>query len=304
MSSRIIKFLRNPYYVLGHYLMKNYPHMMSDRYFIKVAWKQYMGYELDLKHPKTYNEKAQWLKLYDRNPLYTFLVDKYRVKKWVADRIGEDHVIPTLSVYESVEDIILDELPDKFVLKCNHDSGSVVICNDKSEFAFDKCKQKLDCALKTNYYWTSREWPYKNVKRLIMAEPLLCGSEINDYKIYCFNGKPEMILVVSERFSNSGGPYFNYYNLQGELLPIKWGGMNNPEGEVLASASLDKMIEMATILSQGLPHVRMDFYDINGHVYFGEYTFYDSAGFDKIHPLEWDYRLGSLIVLPFKSQKD
>ena len=299
----IIRLLKDPYYTLGRYLMRNYPHLMSDRFFIKVAWKQYRGYELDLEHPQTYNEKLQWLKLYDHNPLYTVLVDKYRVKEWVADRIGEEHVIPTLAIYESVDNILLDELPEQFVLKCNHDSGSVVICSNKSEFDLDKNRNKLEIALKNNYYWVSREWPYKNVKRIVMAEPMLSDSNIKDYKIYCFDGKPVMILVVSERFSNDDGPFFSYYDLQGNLLPIKWGGMNNPKGEKVEPESMEKMIEIATILSQGLRHVRIDFYDIEGHIYFGEYTFFDSAGFDRIDPVEWDIKLGSLIKLSSDNSK-
>lgn len=296
--NRVFRLLKDPYYTFGRYLMRNYPHLMSDRYFIRVAWKQFRGFELDIEHPRTYNEKLQWLKLYDHNPLYTVLVDKYRVKKWVADRVGEEHVIPTLSVYESVDDILLDELPEQFVLKCNHDSGSVVVCKNKEEFDFDTNRRKLEKALKTNYYWVSREWPYKNVKRIVMAEPMLSDSDIKDYKIYCFDGKPFMVLVVSERFSNGDGPFFSYYDLQGNLLPIKWGGENNPKGEVLEPESLERMVELATILSQGLPQVRIDFYDIGGHIYFGEYTFFDSAGFDRIDPVEWDFILGSLIRLP------
>ncbi len=296
--SRVIKFLKDPYYVFGRYLMRNYPYLMSDKFFIRVAWKQYMGYELELNHPQTYNEKLQWLKLYDHNPLYTVLVDKYRVKKWVADRIGEEHVIPTLAVYESVNDIRLDRLPDQFVLKCNHDSGSIVLCHEKSGFDFERNKKKLEASLNTNYYWVSREWPYKNVERVVMAEPLLSDIGINDYKIYCFNGMPVMILIVSERFSSKEGPFYNYYNLQGELLPIRWGGKNNPKEEFVSPDSLDQMIEMAKILSEGLPHVRLDFYNIDGHIYFGEYTFFDSAGFDRINPVEWDNRLGTLLVLP------
>ena len=296
--SRVIKFLKDPYYVFGRYLMRNYPYLMSDKFFIRVAWKQYMGYELELNHPQTYNEKLQWLKLYDHNPLYTVLVDKYRVKKWVADRIGEEHVIPTLAVYESVNDIRLDRLPDQFVLKCNHDSGSIVLCHEKSGFDFERNKKKLEASLNTNYYWVSREWPYKNVERVVMAEPLLSDIGINDYKIYCFNGMPVMILIVSERFSGKEGPYYNYYNLQGELLPIRWGGKNNPKEGFISPDSLDQMIEMAKILSEGLPHVRLDFYNIDGHIYFGEYTFFDSAGFDRINPVEWDNRLGALLVLP------
>ncbi len=300
--NKIIRLARDPYYVIGRYCLKNHPNIMSDRFFLKVAWKQFMGYELDLDNPQTFNEKLQWLKLHDRNPLYTLLVDKYLVKEWIGEKIGKEHLIPTLAIYRSINDICIDELPNQFVLKCNHDSGSTVICKDKALFDFDLYKKRLESSLKKNYYWVAREWPYKDIRRVIMAEPLLSGSDVKDYKIYCFEGKPFMLLVVSERFTDKNGPYFDYFDLNGNALPIRWGGPNSPQRVVLPKA-IDEMFEMATILSRNLHHVRIDFFCIKEHIYFGEYTFFDSAGFDRIYPADWDFKLGNLISLPSKHFK-
>ena len=159
MFKKLKRYVQDPYYALGYDMIKKCPHLMSDKFYLSVLWKMKMGYKLDWKHPKTFNEKLQWLKLYDRNPLYTTLVDKYRVKQWVADKIGEQYVIPTLAVYNSVDEIDLDKLPNQFVLKCNHDSGSVVICRDKPSFDLEAARRKLGVALRKNFYWEAREWP-------------------------------------------------------------------------------------------------------------------------------------------------
>ncbi len=170
MFRKLKRYLRDPYHEIGYDMLWRHPDLMPDKWYLKSLWKRTFGYELDLKHPKTFNEKLQWLKLYDRNPEYTIMVDKYHAKQWVADRIGAEYVIPTLAVYDSVDDIDLDKLPDQFVLKCNHDSGNVVICKDKSVFDLQAAREKLGAALKNDYYLKWREWPYKNVKRCVFAE--------------------------------------------------------------------------------------------------------------------------------------
>lgn len=191
MFKKVKRYVKDPYFSIGYAMIDNCPHLMSDKFYLSVLWKMIMGYELDWEHPKTFNEKLQWLKLHDRNPLYTTLVDKYRVKQWVADKIGEQYVIPTLAVYNSVDEIDLDKLPNQFVLKCNHDSGSVVICRDKSSFDLEAAKTKLGNALKHNFYWDAREWPYKNVKRCVFAEQFMKDATMAD-------GSPDSQVMLSE----------------------------------------------------------------------------------------------------------
>ena len=299
MFKKIIRYTKDPYYALGYDLIKKHPRWMSDEYFIKVLWKMVMGYELDLKNPRTFNEKLQWLKLHDHNPLYTTLVDKYRVKQYVAERIGAEHVIPTLATYKSVEDIDLNELPDKFVLKCNHDSGSVIISRDKSTFDLNAAKQKLDTALHHNFYWDAREWSYKNVRPLIFAEKYMenrAGSSTKDlltYKFICVWGKP-VIMYVTVKGDNV---WENYYNMEFEPLnisrsfPRSFDPIDKPK-------SFGMMRDIAQELSKGFPQVRIDLYEVDGVVFFSEYTLYDWAGLMKFQPADWDDKLGNMISLP------
>ena len=194
MFKKIKRYAKDPYYSFGYYIIKKHPKWMTDRFYIKVLWRMLMGYKLNLKSPQTFNEKLQWLKLYDRNPLYPTLVDKYRVKQWVADRIGEEYVIPSLAVYKSVDEIDLGGLPDQFVLKCNHDSGSVAICLDKESFDLEAVKLKLSRALKNNFYWDAREWAYKNINRLVFAEKYMVDTlqgVINQLK-----GVPDLACIM------------------------------------------------------------------------------------------------------------
>ena len=222
-----------------------------------------MGYKIDLNNPRTFNEKLQWLKLNARDPLYTTLVDKYTAKQWVADKIGEQYIIPNLAVYDSVDQIDLDKLPDRFVLKCNHDCGSIVICKDKSSFDLEAAKKKLDAALKQNYYWNSREWPYKNVKPRIIAEPYLedASGELRDYKVYAFNGECDYLMLCFDR--QKGETKFIYFDrnwaIQKELSNhgLKYGDTI----EVERPYNLDLIFEFAEKLSSGFPFVRVDFYE-------------------------------------------
>ena len=181
-------------------------HPLSDEEFLKRRFRCALGYDLDLEHPKTFNEKLQWLKLHDRNPEYTTMVDKYAAKKWVADRIGEEHIIPTLGVWEHFDDIDFDTLPERFVLKCTHDSGGIVIVKDKRKFDKKSAKREMERSLNRNYYWSGREWPYKNVPPRIIAEQYMesPGKVVpEDYKIYCMNGEPQYIVVFHHRFDSS-----------------------------------------------------------------------------------------------------
>lgn len=294
MFKKIKRYAKDPYYSFGYYIIKTHPKWMTDRYYIKVLWHMLMGYKLNLKNPQTFNEKLQWLKLYDRNPLYPTLVDKYRVKQWVASKIGEKYVIPTIAVYKSVDEIDLRKLPDQFVLKCNHDSGSVIICRDKEALDFDAVKQKLNNALKNNFYWEAREWAYKHINRLVFAEKhmvdTLYAKDLLTYKFLCFEGEP-YIMYITVKNDNI---FENYYNMHFEPLDIhrKWPNsttsMNKPK-------CFEEMKRIARVLSHGLKHVRIDLYEVNGQVYFSEFTFYDWAGFFGFSPQIWDSILGEKI---------
>ena len=268
---------------------------MPDKQYLELMYWTLMHRKLDLQNPQSFNEKLQWLKLYDRNPDYTHMVDKYEAKKYVADRIGERYIIPTLGVWDSFDEIDFEALPNQFVLKCTHDSGGLVICKDKSKLDLRCAREKLEKSLKTDYYLNWREWPYKNVKPRIIAEKYMEDNkdkELRDYKIYCFNGKMKMLLVVQDRgIKATKGDYFDEYY---HHLDLTWGF---PHAEQVPDIpdSIHIMRELAEILSKGLPEVRVDFYYANGKVYFGEMTFFDGSGFEKIEPYDWDLKLGSWV---------
>ncbi len=299
MFNKVKRYIKDPYRAFGYDLIKSHPHWMSDKYYLSILWEAKMGYPIDWKHPKSFNEKLQWIKVYDRNPLYTTLVDKYRMKQWVADLIGEDFIIPTLSVYDSVDKINSDRLPDKYVLKCNHDSGSVFICRDKFTFDLEDAKRKLNNALQKNFYWEAREWPYKNVKRCVFVEPFL-GSDLQDYRIYCFNGEPKVIYSytnVSELDGSKPEPsYCNIYDTSWEPLPFHQKSL--PREIVPPPRFLGKMLELAARLSKGIPFVRIDFFE-ESQIFVGEMTFFPGGGMSRFVPANWDFILGDWIKLPF-----
>ena len=261
-----------------------------------------MGKTLNLRNPETFSEKLQWLKLHDRNPLYTTLVDKYAVKSWVADKIGDSYVIPTLGVWNKFEDIDFEKLPNKFVLKCTHDSGSLVVCKDKSSFNRELAGKKLNDCLKRNFYYQWREWPYKNVLPRIIAESYVedqNGAELRDYKFYTFNGEPKYLMLASNRQSQDKPFFIDYFDMDFNLLPLKDSYHPNNGYEVLHEPKkFDKMKELARILAKGIPHVRIDFYEANGKVLFGEMTFYDNSGFLPFKPEKYDKIWGDCLKLP------
>lgn len=274
---------------------------MPDEEYIRRMFRARQGYELNLDSPETFNEKLQWIKLYDRRPVYTTMVDKYAVKPYVAGIIGEKYVIPTLGVWEHFDDIDFNSLPDKFVLKCTHDSGSVIVCRDKASFDKKSAKIKLEKALKQNYYLAWREWPYKNVVPRILAEKCLTNSEqddIRDYKIYAFNGTAKAIFISSGR--QSGATKADYFDADFNHLDFTWG---YPNAEVMPQKPecFEEMIAISQKLSEGVPEVRVDLYEINGRVFFGELTLFDGCGFDRFDDSAWDKIFGSWIVLPPKS---
>lgn len=279
---------------------------MNDEDYLKRKYKAKFKRDLNLDNPKSFNEKLQWLKLYNRKEEYTRMVDKYAVKEYVSDVIGEKYIIPTLGVWEKFDDIDFDRLPNQFVLKCTHDSGGLVICRNKASLNISKSKKKINKSLKRNFYYLNREWPYKNVKPRIIAEKYLEDSyddngngQLTDYKIFCFNGVAKFIMIASDRHSSSGAKTAYFDRNFKKIDNLRWGHNVNNKA-VTKPQKLDEMILLAEKLSHGIPHVRMDFYLINNRIYFGEMTFFDGGGFDVIEPYEKDLEFGSLIDLPDK----
>lgn len=287
---------------IEYYLNKTQGKHLSDETYLKLKFYALIGKKLDLKNPKTFNEKLQWLKLYDRKPEYTMMVDKYLVRDYIKEKLGEEYLIPLLGVWDDPDEIDFEKLPEQFVLKCNHNSGlGMYICKDKSQMDIEKVKSELRKGLSQDYYLTGREWPYKSVRPRIIAEQYMEDaktSELRDYKFFCFNGEVKCFKVDFDRFVSHRA---NYYDTNGKLLPF--GEKVCPpdfEREIEMPINLDLMLELAKKLSNGIPFVRVDFYEVNGKVYFGELTFYPASGFGPFIPEEWDFTLGSWISLPDK----
>ena len=270
---------------------------IPDEEFLKRKFKLVMGKELDLENPKTFNEKLQWLKLYDRKPEYTMMADKYAVRKYIAEKLGKEYLIPLLGVWDNTDDIDFDKLPDKFVLKCNHNSGlGMCICKDKSTLNIKKVKRFLKRGLKQNYYLLGREWPYKNIKHKIIAEQYMDDGKgvLTDYKFMCFNGRAEYCFVCKDR-NEKGKARIIVYDRNWNKVTMGRGKIYD---DVIESpVNLKKMLEFADILSKNIPFVRIDFYEINGRLYFGEITFFPGSGLSEFTPKEWDLNLGKMIDL-------
>ena len=276
-----------------------YNHLCDEEYLIK-RYKATMGKELNLQHPSTFNEKLQWLKLYDRNPLYTDLVDKIEVKKHVANKIGEEYIIPTLGVWNAPEEIDFDSLPEQFVLKCNHNSGlGMCICKDKSKLNISKVRKALRKGLQEDKYYIGREWPYKNVKRRILAEKYIEDKSgvLDDYKFFCFNGIADNVMIVTDRAT----PVSKFYHFSKDWHLLKYNrrGRSLPDDYTMFKPkNMSKMFQLAEELSVGFPEVRVDLYNVNGKIYFGEYTFFNESGFESGFDYQSDKHLGDLIILP------
>ena len=277
---------------------------MPDEKYVKKAYRLAFGKELDLDNPVTFNEKLQWLKLYNRKPEYTAMVDKYEAKKFVADLIGEEYIIPTLGVWDKFEDIEFDKLPDKFVLKCTHDSGGLVICRDKSRLDMAVARKKINKSLRRDYYMANREWPYKNVKPRIIAEQYMEDSttaELRDYKFFCFDGEVKALFIATDRASATEETKFDFFDADFEHLPFI-NGHPNAKVQPEKPQQFELMKQLAAKLSADIPHVRIDFYEVDGKVYFGEITFFHWSGMTKFDPPEWDRVFGNWIKLPEKTR--
>lgn len=273
---------------------------MPDERYIKLIYWARMGKKLNLGNPQTFNEKLQWLKLYDRKPEYTRMVDKYEAKKYVADIIGEEYVIPTLGVWDRFEDVDFDTLPNQFVLKCTHDSGGLVICRDKSQLDLDVAKKKINRSLRTNFYLHGREWPYKDVNPRIIAEKYMEDSEaqeLRDYKFFTFDGVAKALFIASDHQKADEETKLDFYDMNFKHLPFT-NGHPNADIELAKPQRFEEMKLLVEQLSQGIPQLRVDFYEVNGKAYFGELTFSHWSGLMPFESEERDKTLGDWIKLP------
>ncbi len=309
LLNKINKTIKNPQMRFSILTSFGIYKWMSDEKFLKKAFKIKMNRELNLDEPKTFNEKLQWLKLNNRKPEYTMMVDKYKVRDYIEEQLGEEYLIPLLGVWDKPEDINFDQLPNKFVLKCNHNSGlGMCICKDKSKLDIEKVKKELNKGMKQNYYLTGREWPYKDVPRKIICEKYMednssSGSNkdkaLVDYKFFCFNGVAESVMVCTER--ETGEPKFYFFDKEWNLKKYNIRGKKAPKGFTIQKPDcIDEMFKIAEKLSKGIPYVRVDLYCINGLIYFGEMTFFPDSGFDANLLKEADEHWGGLLVLPEK----
>lgn len=278
----------------------------DDKLYIKLVYRLFMRKRLDLDNPSTFQEKLQWLKLFDRRSEYSQMVDKYEAKKYVADRIGDEYIIPTYGIWDDAKDITFDSLPSQFVMKCTHDSGKIIICKDKSKLDIGYARRRMKGGLSKTFWKRFREYPYRDVKPRIIAEELLpCkeGADIPDYKFYCFNGEPMYCQVIRDRRTCET---IDFYDMDWKhqdfvgLNPVARNGIT----PVASPGRLDEMKEICRKLSKDIPFVRVDLYYIEGKIFFGELTFFPGGGVGVFTPGIWDKKIGDLIKLPNKKTLD
>lgn len=283
MISKIVKIFKNPKVIILYLLSTRISRIIPDTIFLKIKYRIKVGKVLNLSNPKTFNEKLQWLKLYDRKPEYTDLVDKYKVRDYIAKTIGSEYLVPLLGVYNSFEEINFDKLPNQFVLKPNHTSGDIFICRDKSKIIYNELNKKVNKWLKRDYYLLSREWCYKNIKPRIICEKLLkteVGRIPIDYKFHCFKGVADNVMLCTER--ETGKPKFYFFDKKWYLLRYNIAGVAAPENFTLPKPKkIDEMFKIAEILSKDKPFVRVDLFYEFEKIYFSELTLYPQSGFDK-----------------------
>ena len=280
---------------------------MPDKPYLQLYYLMKLKKVLNFKNPKSFNEKLQWLKLYDRKNIYTTMVDKYEAKRYVAERIGEEYIIPTLGVWERVEDIDFDALPEKFVLKCTHDSGGLIVCRDKSKLDLEKTRKILSKSLKNDFYIEAREWPYKNVKRRIIAETYMEDETqkkgLVDYKFYCFDGKPRF-LYISKGLEDHATASISFLNLDWTFADFQRSDYKGFDTLPEKPAGYETMLKLAEQLSAGSSFLRVDLYEIGGKIYFSELTFTPCGGTMQFAPVEWDDKIGEMLTLPPKTNED
>lgn len=274
--------------------------ILPDKAYLRLMFRAHVGNKLNLDMPLTYNEKLQWLKLYDRKEIYTDLVDKYAVKEIIGNKIGMEYIIPTLGVWENIEDIDFDSLPKRFVLKCTHDSGGIIVCKDKEHFDISNAKKILAKSMKKIYFYSGREWPYLNIKPRIIAEEYIGDIDKvpEDYKFYTFNGEIDSVMLCKDR--DKGYPKFFFYDMEWNRLEYQH---IEPKSERMVEKpeNFEKMIEIVNILAKDFVQIRVDLYNVNGKIYFGELTFFNQSGFDVDITYETDLYWGSKLVLPERS---
>lgn len=279
-------------------VLGRFSHNMSDEIYLKWRFFFETGHRLNLGRPESFNQKLQWLKLNSREDWLTNMVDKYKAKQIVAEKIGNEYIIPTYARWDNPDKLIIDDLPQSFVLKTNHDSGGVVICKDKRDFDLENAQSILRKSYHRDYYMAGREWPYKNIKRCVFAEKYISDSngELYDYKFFCFNGKVRFLKVDFDRWTEH---HANYYSPEWKLLPFGEASFPpNPDKNVIRPANLEEMVRLAETLAENIPFVRIDFYDIDGKIYFGEFTLYPASGFGKFTPARYDRLIGEMLILP------
>lgn len=279
--------------IFAHFARTYEFRFLSDETYLKLSYKGNTGRKLNLANPVRYTEKLQWMKIHDHNPLYTTMVDKAAAKDWASELIGSEHIISTIGVWKRFEDIDFAELPDRFVLKCTHDSKSVIICKDKRTFDYAGARKKLNQALKREYFYEGRQWPYKNVPPQIIAEAFMeneATGDLRDYKFFTFNGEPRVMYIATGR--GTGETYGDFFDMEFNHLDLCIDHRNAPVCPE-KPACFEEMRKAAAILAKGTPQVRVDFYEVNGQFYFGEMTFFHCSGFVNFQPDRWDITFGS-----------
>lgn len=303
MNKKKLKYIiSHPQYIflmLGH---RGFFNWMSDEQYLKIGYRVKMGKKLNIKSPVTYNEKLQWLKLHYKNPLLTQLADKYAVREYVGNKIGKDYLIPLIGVWDDTENIDFDQLPNELVLKCTHDSGSVIICKDKTRLNIQETTKKLDKIMSQNYYWGQREWVYKDIKPRIIAEKLITNEsekDLKDFKFFVFNGEVKFMFIASDRSTDIR---FDFFDRDFNTISVK---QKHPTSQYTLQKpeNYDKMVELAEKLAEDIPHARVDFYNINGQVLFGEMTFFHFSGWEKFEPEKFDTLFGSWLELPNRIER-
>ena len=293
------KYVLNPYRIFYFLGSKGKLKFIPDEEYLKLLFRGRIGKELNLDNPQTFNEKLQWLKLYDRNPNYPKLVDKYEVRKYVSNTIGEKYLIPLIGCWDRFEDIDFHKLPSQFVLKCTHDSGGLVICKEKRNLDIRGTKKIINKSLKKNYYYPGREWPYKNIEPKIICEKYVVdesGVDLKDYKFMCFSGVPKLIQVMSGR--RKGHYYLNHFDLKWNRIEIPRKSISENPNKLEKPENLEEMISICKELSKDIPFARIDLYNTQKQILFGEITFFPVSGFMNFKDENHNNLLGSWIELP------
>lgn len=299
--SNIVKLIENPYRIVASMASRGKLLWLNEKIAIKLIYRGQMKKKIDINNPITFNEKLQWLKLYDHNPLYTELVDKYEVRKYIKKWLGNDYLVPAIGVWDAPEDINFESLPPKFVIKCTHDSGSTVVCRDKLKLNKEALIKHLRFRMKRSHYWAGREWPYKNVKPRIIAEMFMDSGDnlgLTDYKFYCFNGNPEF-LYISTGLENHETAHISFFDLAGNFMPFRRADYSGFEVAPTMPLKFEEMKEIAALCAEkiGSDFLRVDLYQIGDRVYFSEFTFTPCGGYMKFVPEEYDRKIGDLLEL-------